>query len=118
MDDSVQELNNPPISEESWMSHFESLHSNEPLNSHQEATRSALHRLENATHPNSLDYLISELEIRKAAKKLKNNKSPYSDRIKNEMMKSSLNELMPVYLQLFNKAFSSGTMRWSYYTHF
>ena len=71
MDDSVQERNNPPISEESWMSHFESLHSNEPLNSHQEATRSALHRLENATHPNSLDYLISELEIRKAAKKAK-----------------------------------------------
>ena len=110
MDDSVQERYNPPISEESWMSHFESLHSNEPLNSHQEATRSALHRLENATHPNSLDYLISELEIRKAAKKLKNNKSPYSDRIKNEMIKSSFNELMPVYLQLFNKAFSSGTM--------
>ena len=110
MDDSVQERNNPPISEKSWMSHFESLHSNEPLNSHQEATRSALHRLENETHPNSLDYLISELEIRKAAKKLKNNKSPYSDRIKNEMIKSSLNELMPVYLQLFNKAFSSGTM--------
>ena len=45
-----------------------------------------------------------------AAKKLKNNKSPYSDRIKNEMIKSSLNELMPVYLQLFNKALSSGTM--------
>ena len=37
-------------------------------------------------------------------------KSPYSDRIKNEMIKSSLNELMPVYLQLFNKAFSSGTI--------
>ena len=50
MDDSVQERSNPPISEESWMSHFESLHSNEPLNSHQEATHSALHRLENATH--------------------------------------------------------------------
>ena len=90
MDDSVQERSNPPIAEESWMSHFESLHSNEPLNSHQEATRSALHRLENTTHPNSLDYLISELEIRTAAKKLKNNKSPYSDRIKNEMIKSSL----------------------------
>ena len=71
MDDSVQERSNPPISEESWMSHFESLHSNEPLNSHHEATRSALHRLENATHPNSLDYLIFELEIRTAAKKLK-----------------------------------------------
>ena len=65
-------------------------------------------RCNNTLH--SLDYLITELEIRTAAKKLKNNKSPFSDKIKNEMIKSSLNQLMPVYLKLFNAVLSSGTM--------
>ena len=111
MDDSVKETSIPPISEENWMSHFQSLHSNEPLNLHQEAVINELRSLEDATtHSHSLDYLITELEIRTAAKKLKNNKSPFSDKIKNEMIKSSLNELMPVYLKLFNAVLSSGTM--------
>jgi len=57
-----------------------------------------------------ISVLATELEIRTAAKKLKNNKSPFSDKIKNEMIKSSLNELMPVYLKLFNAVLSSGTM--------
>ncbi len=37
----------------------------------------------------NLDYNITE--IRNAAKKLKNNKSAFSDRIKNEMLKCSTN---------------------------
>ena len=86
MDDSMKETSTPPISEESWLSHFQSLHSNEPLNSHQEAIIDdrELTRLEDATTlSHALDYLITELEIRTAANKLKNNKSSYSDRIKN-----------------------------------
>jgi len=35
---------------------------------------------------------------------------PGNYKIKNEMIKSSLNELMPVYLKLFNAVLSSGTM--------
>ena len=31
MDDYTKESKTPPISEESWLSHFQSLHSNEPL---------------------------------------------------------------------------------------
>ena len=38
MDDTMKETYTPPISEEKWMSHFQSLHSNEPLNEQQEAT--------------------------------------------------------------------------------
>jgi len=38
MNDSVKETSIPLISEEIWMPHFQSLHSNEPLNLHQEAT--------------------------------------------------------------------------------
>ena len=58
----------------------------------------------------ALDYLINETEIRIAVKKLKNNKSSFSDKIKNEMIKSAVNELMPDYLKLFNTVLRSGIM--------
>ena len=58
----------------------------------------------NTTRSHSLDCLITENEIRK------NNNSHISDKIKSEMTKSSLNELMPVYLKLFNTVFDLGTM--------
>ena len=58
----------------------------------------------------SLDYLITENEIVTAAKKMKNNKSSFSDKIKNEMIKASLQDMMPVYLKLFNSILISGKM--------
>ena len=88
----MKETYTPPISEEKWMSHFQSLHTNEPLNEQQEAI---IDELQNAkditTRSHSLDNLITESEIRTAAGKHKNNKSSFSDKIKNEMIKSSLN---------------------------
>ena len=92
MDNTMKEAYTPPISEEKWMSHFHSLHSNEPLNEQQEATDELQNSKDITTRSHSLDYLISE--IRTAAGKLKNNKSSFSDKIKNEMIKSSLNELI------------------------
>ena len=66
MDDFMKETSTPQISEESWLSHFQSLHSNEPLNSHQEAIIDELTRLEEATtQSHALDYLITELEIQR-----------------------------------------------------
>ena len=32
MDDTIKETSIPPVTEENWMSHFQSLHSSEPLN--------------------------------------------------------------------------------------
>ena len=76
------------------MSHFQSLHSNEPSNEQQKAIIDELQKAKDiTTRSHSLDYLITESEIRTAAGKLKNNKSSFSDKIKNEMIKSSLNEL-------------------------
>ena len=46
--------------------------------------------------------MITEREIRKAAEKLKNNKSPFSDEIGNEMIKASIDTLTPLYDKLFN----------------
>jgi len=57
-----------------------------------------------------LDYLITENEILAAAKRLKNNKSSFSDKIKNEMIKASLHEMLPVYHKLFNSILNLGTM--------
>ena len=45
-----------------------------------------------------LDHAITEQEIRQAVKKLKNKKSPFLDKIRNE--KASLESLMPVYIKL------------------
>ena len=55
-----------------------------------------------------LDQPISEQEIRNAVKKLKNNKSAYLDRIKNEMIKCIFNILLQAYLKLFNLILKTG----------
>ena len=49
---------------------------------------------------NYLNHEISEQEIRQAVKKLKNKKSPFFDKIRNEMIKSSLGSLLPVYIKV------------------
>ena len=54
--------------------------------------------------------MIIESEIPQAAEKLKNNISPFSDKIRNEMIKASLDTLMPVYEKLFNSTLNLGTM--------
>ena len=56
------------------MSHFQSIHSNEPLHSHQEMITNQLRNLEQelTLQTHALDYFINETEIRIAGKKLKN----------------------------------------------
>ena len=54
--------------------------------------------------------MITEREIRKAAEKLKNNKSPFSDKIRNEMIKASIDTLMPVCEKIFNSFLNQGTI--------
>ena len=59
---------------------------------------------------NNLDFEVTEQEIRQAVKKLKNKKSPFADKIRNEMIKASLEPLMPVYIKLFNLILQTGKM--------
>ena len=90
MDDTVKVEDTPLESEENWLLHYESLHSNDRLNPIQQKICNELQEEEDRKKQfRPLDYLITENEIRKAAKKLKNNKSSYSDKIKNEMIKAS-----------------------------
>ena len=111
MDDSVKQKVTPEISEENWLRHFQSLHSNDLLNPDQQNIVNELRKQQDSNmQSRPLDYPITELEIRTAVKKLKNNKSPYSDKIRNEMIKASLNEMMPVYHKLFNNILNGGSM--------
>ena len=81
----------PSISEENWLQYFHNLHSNEPLNPAQQNICNELRQNEcHGQHSRPLDFVITEREIRKAAEKLKNNKSPFSDKIRNEMIKASI----------------------------
>ena len=101
-----------PISEETWLNHFQSLHSNDPRTStQQQEIYNELQSLEKEKEQlNYLDHIITEQEIRQAVKKLKNEKSPFVDKIRNEMIKASLESLMPVYIKLFNLILQSGKM--------
>ena len=112
MSDTLNENVPAPISEESWLHHFKSLHSIDPMNSTHEheihgELNSLEHEKEQFTH---LDYEMTEREIRQAAKQLKNKKSPFVDKIRKEMIKASLEPLMPVYVKLFNLILQSGKM--------
>ena len=98
MNDTIDENAPAPISEETWLDHFQSLHSKNPRISMHEHEVYELQSLENEKEQiNNLDHEITEQEIRQAVKKLKNKKSAFVDKIRNEMIKASLEPLMPVF---------------------
>ena len=93
MDDTRKEKDVLLVSEENWLQYFRPLHSNELLNPAQQTICNELGENERhgqESHP--FDYLINENEIRKVGKKLKNNKSPFLDKIRNEMMKATITD--------------------------
>ena len=93
MDDTRKEKDVLLVSEENWLQYFRPLHSNELLNPAQQTTCNELG--ENERHGQKscpLDYLINDNEIHKAVKKLKNKKSPFSDKIRNEMIKAAITD--------------------------
>ena len=94
------------------LNHFQSLHSNDPRTStQQQEIYNELQSLKKEKEQlNYLDHTITEQEIRQTVKKLKNEKSPFVDKIRNEMIKASLESLMPVYIKLFNLILQSGKM--------
>ena len=88
MNDTIVENVHAPISEETWLNHFQSLHSNDPGTSiQQQEIYNELQTLEKEKEQlHYLDNAITEQEIRQAVKKLKNEKSPFVDKIRNEMI--------------------------------
>ena len=81
MDDTRKGKDVQSISEENCLPYFHNLHSNEPLNPAKQNICNEQRQNEcHGQHSRPLDFMITEREIRKAAEKLKNNKSPFSDK--------------------------------------
>ena len=101
-------MSKPDVSANSWLSHFQSLHAKHTLETEQNNILQKLTKLEEKTPNNFLDEPISEAEVLSVAKTLKNNKSAYSDKIKNEMLKHSVKILLKLYHKLFNLVLKTG----------
>ncbi|CAB4038330.1 Hypothetical predicted protein [Paramuricea clavata] len=83
MSDELEDLSTcePDVTANSWLTHFESLHAKHTmLGTEQQHTLNQLEKLEEEIANKFLDEAISENEIINAARKLKNNKSAYSDK--------------------------------------
>ena len=109
INDNMIEKQIPPIPEDQWLHHFESLHSEKIENNDEQRTLTQnlkLMELLNDQLPS--DDLITEKEIIENIKKLKNKKASFSDKIKNEMIKAGSNALLNIYKKLFNLILKSG----------
>ena len=95
------------------MCHFQPLHSNEPLHSHQERITNQIRNLEQelTLQTHAVDHFINKTEIRIAGRNLKNSKSSFSDKVKHEMIKSAVNELITIYPKLFNTVFKKVVLK-------
>ena len=99
-----------PIKESEWLQHFGKLHSF-PNQDHpqQQSIREELKSLEKSKAEfDELDFPISGEEILNVSKSLKNKKAPFSDLIKNKMIKASCGFLLNAHKKLFNTILQSG----------
>ena len=100
----------PPVTKKQWLDHFNKLHSkpqNKPEHNVIEQKLSNMER-SNVNAGHELDEPITEKEIKSFSKKLKNKKAAFSDKVNNEMIKTSINFLYPAYQKLFNLVLQSG----------
>ena len=94
--------NNPP-SEEDWLTHFGKLHCKHRLTEEHEKIIEKLEKAEEHKNQfNVLDKEITDYEISRAAKKMKQKKAAYSDKINDEMIKSSIDILNKGFIKVFN----------------
>ena len=108
--DEITEEIIPPIREQKWINHFTSLHSKKETTPEQKYLENNLFQMEKLSSPvnNFLNCEITEKEIVSCSKMLKNKKAASSDKIRNEMIKNSIDIMRPVYLKLFNLILKSG----------
>jgi hypothetical protein len=88
--------------------YFKSLNENEELNKDEINLDELLDNIDNQDIIDILDQDISEEEILLAVKNLNTGKTPGEDDIINEYIKSTVNQFLPIYVNLFNLIFSSG----------
>ena len=109
--DEIQEIKIPPISEQQWINHFNTLHSKREANRDQLLIVDNLTSLESSLDSREnfdLNIQISDKEIKSCVKRLKNKKAASSDKIRNEMIRHSIDVMCPVFKKLFNIILESG----------
>jgi len=101
---------NNPISPIEWWNHFNTLMNRNVSHNDHDFHNFIENYWSSYTNKefNNLDFGITYAEVYKAICKLKNNKSPGLDGIRNEMLKSSKDVLIPLLVKLFNSIFLSG----------
>ena len=109
--DSVKNAEIPPISEEKWLKHFQTLHTDINMEHKQFDINEKLQNLEKQSDCfNEPDFPITDREILSCAKALETKKACGIDKISNEMIKSSIFLICSVLLltKLFNVILMSG----------
>ena len=98
------------MTEKQWLDQFNNLHSKPQNKPEHDVIEQKLSDMEksNVNVGHELDEPITEKEIKSLSKKLKNKKAAFSDKVNNEMIKTSINFLYPAYQKLFNLVLQSG----------
>ena len=90
--------------------HFENINKDDPINVSTEYNllNEAYNIIDDTCNLTKLNSPFNEDEITICVKKLKNNKAYGPDHIINEYIKSTIEQMMPIYINLFNLVLESG----------
>ena len=98
-----------PISPKKWLDHFSTLMNRNIAHSDKDFEASLNNLWDHYDFSdNELNFIITPDEVIKAGLKLKNNKAPGVDGIRNEMLKEGIHVLAPALCILFNTIYTSG----------
>lgn len=108
-DDEIKGNTLPPIDEDNWIKHFQTLHTR-VSNKNEKLITDRLQFLEETSIEHNLDInaQINDKEMLACVKLLKNNKAAFSDKIRNEMIRYSIDSMLPVHVKLFNLVLETG----------
>ena len=111
MPETLEKKQIPPISQEDWLEHSKNLH-DVPAKiknpEQQDIKRESENMEKNQIESSIMQHPISNSEILLRSKLLKNNKAPFSDLVRNEMIKYCCKQMPFIFEKLFNLILNAG----------
>ena len=111
MPDTLEKKQIPPISQKGWLEHFKNLH-DVPAKiknpEQQDIKRESENMEKNQIESSIMQHPISNSEILLRSKLLKNKKAPFSDLVRNEMIKCCCKQMPFIFEKLFNPILNAG----------